>query len=367
MYVEGKRNGTSTPHDDLSVACVPTFMPGRTDKGCVGELALPAAAPLCCAFCFVFGAAVMYAPMAHTPLTAGKDHGRDVEHGAGMWAPNNAVAAMEASVRTGFLRKVFGLVACQLALTAAVSAIFMYNHAIRHFVLHAPSLTMVSFFVSLGFLFGAHLNKDSHPTNLYMLLGFTLSIAWSVGVTCAMYASAGYGFLVLEAVGITASVTAGLSLYTLRSKQDFSYLGASLGSALWVLILGGLVASLTGAAAMHTALAVGGAMIFSLYIVYDVQEIAKRMSPDEYVSAAISLYLVRAFRRRPPCRVAWPFCCCCCCGDANGWVARCSADSSRRISSISSSTSCASSLRCSRGTERVRVKSGWSRRRRPPR
>ena len=265
------------------------------------SLVLPAT-PLCCAFCF--GAAVMYAPMAHTPLTAGKDHGRDVEHGAGMWAPNNAVAAMEASVRTGFLRKVFGLVACQLALTAAVSAIFMYNHAIRHFVLHAPSLTMVSFFVSLGFLFGAHLNKDSHPTNLYMLFGFTLSIAWSVGVTCAMYASAGYGFLVLEAVGITASVTAGLSLYTLRSKQDFSYLGASLGSALWVLILGGLVASLTGAAAMHTALAVGGAMIFSLYIVYDVQEIAKRMSPDEYVSAAISLYLVRAFRLRPPCREA---------------------------------------------------------------
>jgi len=60
---------------------------------------------------------------------------------------------------------------------------------------------------------------------------------------------------------------------------------------LWVLIIGGLVATLTAAPAMHFALAVGGAVVFSLYIVYDVHLIAKRLSPDEYVPAAISLYL----------------------------------------------------------------------------
>ena len=61
--------------------------------------------------------------------------------------------------------------------------------------------------------------------------------------------------------------------------------------ALWVLIVGGLIASLTGLSAMHFGLSVGGAIIFSLYIVYDVHEISKRLSPDEYISAAISLYL----------------------------------------------------------------------------
>jgi len=155
----------------------------------------------------------------------------------------------------------------------------------------ASSMMMISFFVSIGFLFAAHANSNVHPTNLYCLFGFTLAMAWSVGVTCAMYASHGYGFLVLEAVGLTASVTAALTAYTLKSDRDFSYLGAGLGSALWVLIFGGLVASIAGMSAMHTALAVAGAAIFSLYIVYDVHEISKRMSPDEYISASIALYL----------------------------------------------------------------------------
>jgi len=42
---------------------------------------------------------------------------------------------------------------------------------------------------------------------------------------------------------------------------------------------------------MHVALSVAGAAIFSLYIVFDVYMISRRLSPDEYISAAISLYL----------------------------------------------------------------------------
>tara|TARA_B100000795_G_C22371689_1_gene276354 strand:+ start:296 stop:466 length:171 start_codon:yes stop_codon:yes gene_type:complete len=36
---------------------------------------------------------------------------------------------------------------------------------------------------------------------------------------------------------------------------------------------------------------VGGAALFSLYIVYDVYMISKRTSPDDYIPAAIELYL----------------------------------------------------------------------------
>jgi len=202
-----------------------------------------------------------------------------------------AVSQCEAQVRLGFLRKVFGLVAAQLSLTAVVSAVFMLCAPVRHFVIHTPSMLVLSFVCSLAFLMLAQIQKDNHPTNLQALAAFTLSMSWTVGATCALYAQHGLGLLVLEAVAITASVTVGLTLYTLRSKTDFSFLGAGLGASLWALILGGFVASLTGLPAMHLALAVGGAAIFSLYIVYDVHEISKRLSPDDYISAAISLYL----------------------------------------------------------------------------
>ena len=116
-------------------------------------------------------------------------------------------------------------------------------------------------------------------------------MGWSVGAVCAQYAAHGMGFIVLQAVLLTASVTAALALYTLRSKRDFSFMEAGLGAGLWVLIFGGLAASLMGSAAMHTALAVGGAALFSLYIVFDVYMISKRLGPDEYIPAAITLYL----------------------------------------------------------------------------
>ena len=207
------------------------------------------------------------------------------------FAHGGCVSSCEASVQKGFLRKVFGIVAAQLLVTGAMCALFMFEPHVRSFVLNTPSMLFVTFLASIGLLISAQANKDVHPLNLQLTLGFTVSMAWSVGVVCARFYESGMGLVVLEAVGLTAGTTAGLTAYTLNSKKDFSFLGAGLGASLWVLIGGGLVASLTGMAGMHLALAVGGAAIFSLYIVYDVHMIAKRLSPDEYIPAAISLYL----------------------------------------------------------------------------
>eukprot|EP00967_Tisochrysis_lutea_P052227 scaffold64686_cov32-Tisochrysis_lutea.AAC.2 len=132
---------------------------------------------------------------------------------------------------------------------------------------------------SPAMMIGSFVYAQSHPTNLYLLAGFTLSMAWGVATTCGAYAAAGFSMAVLEALVLTATATVGLTIYTLRSKQDFSYLGAGLGAGLWVLILGGLMAMFLPG--MQLAMAIGGAAIFSLYIVYDVHMIATRLSPDE--------------------------------------------------------------------------------------
>jgi protein lifeguard len=42
---------------------------------------------------------------------------------------------------------------------------------------------------------------------------------------------------------------------------------------------------------IHTTLAVLGAFLFSIFIVYDTQMIMKQLSPEEYIVGVINLYL----------------------------------------------------------------------------
>jgi len=42
---------------------------------------------------------------------------------------------------------------------------------------------------------------------------------------------------------------------------------------------------------VHTLYAAFGAVVFSLYIIYDTYMISQRYSPDEYIMACVDLYL----------------------------------------------------------------------------
>jgi len=62
-------------------------------------------------------------------------------------------------------------------------------------------------------------------------------------------------------------------------------------SGLWVLILGGFMFAFVGGEIAQTAMAVGGALLFSCFIIFDTQMIMTRVSPEEYILATIELYL----------------------------------------------------------------------------
>lgn len=75
----------------------------------------------------------------------------------------------------------------------------MFYVPLRTFVLTSPGILIGTFVTSIGFLIACHVYAHSHPTNLYLMAGFTLSMAWSVATTCGAYASAGLGMAVLQA------------------------------------------------------------------------------------------------------------------------------------------------------------------------
>jgi FtsH-binding integral membrane protein len=146
-------------------------------------------------------------------------------------------------------------------------------------------VTLVVSLVNLGVLYW---KRHAHPTNLILLGTFTAVEAFTVGIIVAFYETK----IVLQALLITLGIFGALTLYTLQSKHDFSGLGPYLFGGLIALLTTGLVgAFFPFSANFELVYAVGGAVIFSAYIVYDTQMITVRLSADEYIFGAISLYL----------------------------------------------------------------------------
>jgi len=196
-------------------------------------------------------------------------------------------------LRHQFIRRVYFILIGQLFITFGMCAMMTLNETVRHIVLNgtmavAMSWTsIVSVFVLICFLTAY---KRSYPLNMILLFLFTIAMSYLVGTITALYAEAGVEDLVLEALFITFTVFAVLTVYTLQSKHDFSFMRAGLGMSLWVLILWGIFASIFG---IQPGFVYGllGSIVFSGYIIYDTYMLAERHDPRDYVLAAVQLYL----------------------------------------------------------------------------
>jgi hypothetical protein len=199
-------------------------------------------------------------------------------------------AHMHRQLRLGFIRKVYGILTCQLALTTIMCSVLALNGTCRRFVMATPSLMYIGMFGSLGVLFALMAYKDQHPLNAQLLFVWTVMEAYTVGVVCASYTAAGQGRIVIEALVLTLSVFGILTLYTFQSKRDWSFLGAGLSSALWLLIGWSLFSAIFGAPAggVYSLL---GALVFSGYIIFDTFLITQKLGYDDHILASVMLYL----------------------------------------------------------------------------
>jgi len=203
-----------------------------------------------------------------------------------------SVSSLDVIIRAGFIRKVYSILSIQLVVTAITAATFMLHDGTREYVLHTPSMFYAAMFLPLGFIMALYCYKNKHPHNMYILGGFTLCEAYTVGVICAMYQANGMGLIVLQALMLTAAIFISLSAYTLTSKKDFTFLGAGLSAGLIVLIFWGLLNMFfpfnMGFRMVFSLL---GALLFAGYILYDTSQIMHNLGPDDYIEASISLYL----------------------------------------------------------------------------
>jgi len=194
-------------------------------------------------------------------------------------------------MRLGFIRKVYGILATQMVVTTAMVALFQFQPGLRDSVVEMPGLMTAAAFGPLIGMIPLYCYRHSHPMNLVMLSLWTLCIALTTSVVACFY----QGPIVLEALFITAVVTVSLTAYTFmgaKKGQDFGYLGPMLFAGLMALIIGGFLQIFFPMGEFtHFLFALAGAGIFSMYIVYDTNELIQRYSVDEYVWASVGLYL----------------------------------------------------------------------------
>ncbi|XP_008066860.1 protein lifeguard 4-like [Carlito syrichta] len=197
------------------------------------------------------------------------------------------VASASMHIRMAFLRKVYGILSLQVLLTTMTFAVFLYFESVRTFVHNSPAVILVSAFGSLGLIFALTLHRHKYPLNLYLLFGFTLMEALTVAFVVTFYDIR----IILQAFILTTTVFLALTAYTLQSKRDFSKFGAGLFAAFWILWLSGFLRLFFYSETVEVVFAAVGALLFCGFIIYDTHSLMHRLSPEEYVLAAINLYL----------------------------------------------------------------------------
>jgi len=200
-------------------------------------------------------------------------------------------------VRLGFIRKVYGIVACQVSVTALAAALACgpLQHPMIVMAVNYPTCFHWGSLLATGLaLLLCYTGKNSYPLNFYGLCFLTAVTALDIAVLSATVAAAGLGALLAEAAVITALLVTGLTVYTFRSKRDFSFLGAILWPMSFALFGFGLLSCIfpslhTGV--MGLVVSFLGAGIFCAYLVFDTWRIAHELQVDDYIEGAVQLYM----------------------------------------------------------------------------
>lgn len=249
---------------------------------------------------------------------------------ATLGAAGSSAWQLDAVLRRGFIRKVYGILTAQLSLTfsmiflcvfvepvklqlcgmsnrgpcdacpyytgasasreAARSCMFMPNNpqevvgsgmcnlspqggCFRPTPALSSALS-VAFLLSFVFILGitcCERFSRTYPTNYVALFAFTACEAVMLAITCLFVDAVAVGL----ASAMTALVTAGLTYYAWKTSADFTGLGGYLYAALLTLIIGGFVGGFFSAFYstpwIQNLYAGGGCLLFSFYIVYDTQ------------------------------------------------------------------------------------------------
>lgn len=204
---------------------------------------------------------------------------------------------IEASVRNGFIRKVYGILSIQLIITFFFVLLFQLpsikNSILNNIQLAESILIFTSFLFTFLFLILACCRNLSRtvPYNYFFLLGITLCEA----ISCSIISSCFSFKVVAISLILTIVSTLTITFYACTTKTDFSYFRVILLIIFSQLFMVGIISCFFHLEILYTIYTYLSTIVVGIYLIYDTQLIMGKLgyaySVDDYIFATLEIYM----------------------------------------------------------------------------
>jgi len=186
--------------------------------------------------------------------------------------------------RIGFLGKTYGM----LALCVAAGTLGAYFSLQLTFPREHPWLML---FMMMGGILLVQSVRHVRGVNMLALLGFGALTGMAIAPLVSLVAARSE-MLVVQAFLSASAVFVGLSAYALFSRRDFSFLKGFVWTGLIAVIVLGLSNYFFFASGLLALTTAGiSVLLFAAFILYDSATVLREYPNDEYIAAALTLYL----------------------------------------------------------------------------
>ncbi|KAA6225069.1 MULTISPECIES: Bax inhibitor-1/YccA family protein [unclassified Campylobacter] len=199
------------------------------------------------------------------------------------------LSSAKSGALANFIKQTYQLFAASLL--AATAGAYIGVFSLAQYFVQSQVMFWVLFAVELGLLFGLMYKKREAPLNLILLFGFTFCSGLTLTpLLMSVLMLAEGGVIIAQAFALTTVAFAGLSLFAMNTKKDFSVIGKALFIVLIVVVAASLINIFVQSSVFSLAISAIAAILFSFYILYDTQNII-RGNYETPVEGAVALYL----------------------------------------------------------------------------
>ncbi|XP_050436132.1 protein lifeguard 4-like [Adelges cooleyi] len=186
-----------------------------------------------------------------------------------------------------FSKKVFTLLILQLCSYNVMGFFCLFTPKIRFFIYNFDYMVSITLVLNVIILIVLHMKRKNYPTNLVLLIIFTVVEACSVGIVVTSFDL----FSLLQTLLLTLVAMTTITLYIGQTNKVCLSLTEYFILLIITIFSAGVMAQiLLGSTTYELLFSSIGALLFSMFLIHDIQRLMWKLHPDDYVFGTISLY-----------------------------------------------------------------------------